>query len=316
MMYHKSSKAILIATLLQLSAAQISVEFPVDPDEFGYTGKGTICNAQRGICDILCSDKVNLNICDSTTLQFDCKCASNNSAPGLQYYEGSIPDYMCRVTASNCMEDNVGNTTALATCTSIRNKCGFLDRMEFTAPPTVSSAFTLSTGDPKPTSGSTTSSNTISTTSTAPGSSLAAPINSTPTSLADSDPESSSKSSLSTGAKAGIGAGAAIAGILILGAIGYFFYRAGKRASAAAAAAAGGSQKDSEKDAVKDSDGGAVVFGPELADTQRLEIGGREIPGELEAGAGKTELVSPVAPVEMGMSEREELEVRRVVGNK
>lgn len=67
---------------------------------------------------------------------------------------------------------------------------------------------------------------------------------------------------------------------------------------------------------MKDSDGGAVVFGPELADTQRLEIGGREIPGELEAGAGKTELVSPVAPVEMGMSEREELEVRRVVGNK
>lgn len=40
------------------------------------------------------------------------------------------------------------------------------------------------------------------------------------------------------------------------------------------------------------------------------------MPGELEAGAGKMELESVVVPVEMGMSEREELEVRRVVGNK
>lgn len=59
-----------------------------------------------------------------------------------------------------------------------------------------------------------------------------------------------------------------------------------------------------------------MVFGPELADTQRLEIEGREVPGELEGGAGKTELESVAVPVEMGMSECEESEVRRMVGNK
>ncbi|OBT66686.1 hypothetical protein VE03_03951 [Pseudogymnoascus sp. 23342-1-I1] len=316
-MSRTSVKAILIATLLHLSAAQISVEFPVDPDEFTY--KGTMCNAQHGICDILCSRAVNVNICDSTTLQFDCKCASNNSAPGLQYYEGSIADYMCRVTASNCMDDNVGNATALETCTSIRSKCGFLDRMEFTAPPTaISLSSTLSTGTPKPTAASTTSSSPKS--DSAPASSLATPVNSTPTSEADSaDSTSSSEAGLSTGAKAGIGAGAAIGGLLLLGAAGYFFYRAGKRSSVAAAAEAGaagtgaagdGTQKDSEKDAVKVS---AEAFGPELEDTQRLEIGGREIPGELEAGAAG--LQSVAEPVEMGMSERDESEVRRVVGS-
>lgn len=61
----------------------------------------------------------------------------------------------------------------------------------------------------------------------------------------------------------------------------------------------------------------SAVVRPELEDTQLLEIGGREIPGELDAGApDKTEVQTVSAPVEIGMSEREESEVRRVVGNK
>ncbi|KFY92031.1 hypothetical protein V500_04352 [Pseudogymnoascus sp. VKM F-4518 (FW-2643)] len=311
MMGHKSLKAILIATLVHLSAAEL---FTVDPDEFTQTARGTMCNAQHGICNILCSDKVNVNICDSTTLQYDCKCASNNSAPGLEYYAGSVPSYMCTRNYTLCYEASQDNSTAEENCqTSIMDKCGTLDRMKFTAASTVSLPTRFSTADPKPTSGSTTSSPV----STTPGSSTPAPTSSTAGSLPEtaqpSSPPSSS-SGLSTGAKAGIGAGCAIVGLLLLGAVVYYFYRAGKKAGSR-------NEKDVNESAIvspgdKDKSDSAIV-GPELEDTQRLEIGGREIPGELDAGApGRTEMQAVSVPVEIGMSEREESEVRRVVGNK
>lgn len=94
----------------------------------------------------------------------------------------------------------------------------------------------------------------------------------------------------------------------------YYFYRAGKKAGSH-------NEKGTNESAIVGSDdkdkSDTAIVGPELEDTQRLEIGGREIPGEPDASEpGKTEMQAVSAPVEIGMSEREESEVRRVVGNK
>lgn len=193
---------------------------------------------------------------------------------------------------------NPNNGTAQTDCVSfIRNRCGTLERTDYT-PVTVVPSPTSKSTSPNP-----------------------AATSSSPGSVADSTPAPSSSSSggLSTGAKAGIGASCAIVGLLLLGAVGYYFYRAGKRAGGGGG---GGLKTEEDADAkvadakVADEKVGTdegKVFGPELEDTQRLEIGGREIPGELEAGAGAD---AGDVPVEIGMSEREESEVRRVVGNK
>jgi hypothetical protein len=101
---------------------------------------------------------------------------------------------------------------------------------------------------------------------------------------------------------------------LILGAIVFYFYRARKRASIHKGEDA--EDKATDDKVTKDT----VIFGPELEDTQRLEIGGREIPGELDAGAPPTSegpgLQNVAGPIEIGMSEREELEMRKMIDKK
>jgi hypothetical protein len=152
---------------------------------------------------------------------------------------------ICNRNFVDCIEANPNNSSAQTDCIFfIRDRCGTLERTDYT-PVTV---------QPSPTSKSTSSSNT------------------------SSNPAATSSS---------LGGGG------------------------------GGLKTEEDADAkVADEKVGTdegKVFGPELEDTQRLEIGGREIPGKLEAGAGAG---AGAGPVEIGMSEREESEMRRVVGNK
>jgi hypothetical protein len=220
---------------------------------------------------------------------------------------------MCTWNYYNCIDASVGQVYCERT---FKDYCGTLDPDSFKGESVVSSPSSSSTGDSEPTSGSTTSD-----TASTPGPTKAAPTGSTESSPDEQAQTSSTSSSsgLSTGAKAGIGAGCAIVGLLILSAIVFYFYRARKRASIHKGEDTEDKATDDKvtKDTViKDT----VIFGPELEDTQRLEIGGREIPGELDAGAPPTSegtgLQSVAGPVEIGMSEREELEMRRVVDKK
>ncbi|KFY79405.1 hypothetical protein V499_01599 [Pseudogymnoascus sp. VKM F-103] len=319
MMDHKNMRAILIATLLGLSTAQSTIDpYAVDPTAFSSTERAGLCKDQNSMCERLCDLATNTNLCNPTTLDFDCTCKSNSSAPGLEYYKDSLPSMICAQNYADCIGVNSNNasTPQIDCVSSIKDKCGTLD----------STAYTPVTVLPSPTS--TPSSDTSSTPD--------------PTSPPPSDPNPPSDSSggLSTGAKAGIGAGCAVIGILLIGSVVFYFYRAGKLGGGSGGGGGGegggggDGHKTEEGPAEKVADGEAKgdeevkddqkvkgdegkVFGAELEDTQRVEIGGTEVPGELDAGtvAGPGPGVGE-GPVEIGMSEREESELRKVFGGK
>jgi hypothetical protein len=79
-------------------------------------------------------------------LAFNCTCAANNSAPGLQYYLETIPTYLCQQVFIICNADNVGDAVAQALClTNKNNDCGTLDPTNFTAAVSTSSSSSATT---------------------------------------------------------------------------------------------------------------------------------------------------------------------------
>lgn len=59
------------------------------------------------------------------TLEYTCKCASNDSAPALQYYANSMPSNICFELFNRCNEENIGQAEAQKACiTNIQDLCG------------------------------------------------------------------------------------------------------------------------------------------------------------------------------------------------
>ncbi len=59
------------------------------------------------------------------TLEYTCKCASNDSAPALQYYANSMPSNICFELFNRCNEENIGQAEAQEACiTNIQDLCG------------------------------------------------------------------------------------------------------------------------------------------------------------------------------------------------
>lgn len=51
-------------------------------------------------------------------LTFDCTCAANSSAPGLQYYTQTLPTFICQQLFSSCIQSNAGNADGQDECKS------------------------------------------------------------------------------------------------------------------------------------------------------------------------------------------------------
>lgn len=99
------------------------------------------------------------------TLSYDCTCASNSSAPGLQYYTQTLPTFICEQLYANCIQTNAGNQDGQDQCkNNIQKLCATHN------PPTIAeiSSLDASSAAPSTTSGaSKTSATTHATTSAA-----------------------------------------------------------------------------------------------------------------------------------------------------
>ncbi|PHH85066.1 hypothetical protein CDD83_938 [Cordyceps sp. RAO-2017] len=83
------------------------------------------CRAQTNTCGLLCDNNTNKNSCAQEDLKFECTCASNNSAPGLQYYTQTVPTFICETLFSQCNSQQVGNADGQMGClNNIQNLCG------------------------------------------------------------------------------------------------------------------------------------------------------------------------------------------------
>ncbi|PBP26952.1 PCI domain-containing protein [Diplocarpon rosae] len=138
---------VAVALLSSFTAAQ-TFNSTIDPGNVPLTTKSQWCLSQKNVCGTLCSGELNANDCEPASLTYNCTCQSNNSAPGLAYYTGTVPTFICEQVFQNCIAAGENDAAAQSVCTKneVAN-CGHLDADNFTAPaPTSSSSSSSPTG--------------------------------------------------------------------------------------------------------------------------------------------------------------------------
>ncbi|KAE9376851.1 hypothetical protein N431DRAFT_542333 [Stipitochalara longipes BDJ] len=138
-MFVKSTVAVTL--LASFVAAQTNLTF--DPSTIDLTTRGQWCQAEFNTCKALCGT-TSSNNCDPNTLNFTCSCASNNSAPGLQFYQQTMPTFVCEQNFKLCNAaavNDVNSAAAQAACAATEQAdCGHIDPANFTAVSSVSTA--------------------------------------------------------------------------------------------------------------------------------------------------------------------------------
>ncbi|KAK3941324.1 hypothetical protein QBC46DRAFT_382910 [Diplogelasinospora grovesii] len=356
----------------QLDTTQPGV-WPINVTTVSIQTRVSWCNSEIDTCNILCLQAPRQNTCDGQTLAFTCHC-SNNSSPGLQFYQDTIPSFTCYQAHYDCQD---GSTSGIADCADIGSSCGKLNPSLFDSRVVDTSSsdmvFTIPEGTSIPTStiitdtignGLTTTKtgsvqdnlttrrktgiqDSSKTTSGAPGvlftaqnipttvsppSSLSTLPSTTATAISQGNGTGSSGVSqsggmaagsgqtgdgggdegLSTGAKAGIGVGAATCAILAAGVVACAVFQCRRRR-----------RRRSEIRDWPEVSGRAGAsseapfgWGSSGSGDGKLKPLGPNEKAELDARRRTAELEGKCVPVEMGLNEREELEVRRLLGRR
>ncbi|KAK2058598.1 hypothetical protein LY76DRAFT_593121 [Colletotrichum caudatum] len=113
--------------------------------------KANWCVAERNTCKVLCQPNPTSNDCDSTTLEYSCLCP-NGSAPGLEYYEQTMPTFICNQAFEDCIAANVGDKNGQDNCTTtIKSQCGTINAQADEASGSTTSAAAAATQAPSAT---------------------------------------------------------------------------------------------------------------------------------------------------------------------
>jgi len=139
--------ALALAALPAL-LARVVADFNITLSDVPDSTRSSWCSAQLSACTTLCSGTLN-NTCDPTSLAYNCTC-SNGSAPGLQYYENTMPWYKCEEAYSECVDNNPNNLSGQQGCkTNIQDQCGTLNLSDANvASPSSSASSSSATGSP------------------------------------------------------------------------------------------------------------------------------------------------------------------------
>ncbi|KAF9876558.1 hypothetical protein CkaCkLH20_05966 [Colletotrichum karsti] len=143
----RTSFAVLALTAASAVSAQRKVFSAADINvaAINIQTKASWCTGERNVCNVLCN-RAPTNDCDAATLQYSCLC-SNGSAPGLEYYEQTLPTFICNQAFEDCISANVGNARGQQNCTdTIKSQCGTIDAQSSEAKP--SGATTSATATP------------------------------------------------------------------------------------------------------------------------------------------------------------------------
>ncbi|EFQ28918.1 uncharacterized protein GLRG_04062 [Colletotrichum graminicola M1.001] len=153
----RTSFAVLALSAASAVSAQRKVFTAADINVGALTvnEKANWCIAERNTCQSLCDAATKENNCDTTTLQYSCLCSSNGSAPGLEYYEQTMPTFICNQAFEDCITANVGNKNGQDNCTtSIRSQCGTINAQADQASGSTTSATSAATQAPSATGAS------------------------------------------------------------------------------------------------------------------------------------------------------------------
>ncbi|CCF37065.1 hypothetical protein CH063_08487 [Colletotrichum higginsianum] len=146
----RTSFAVLALSAITAVSAQRKIYTAADINVGTVTinQKANWCVAERNTCKVLCQPNPTTNDCDSTTLEYSCICP-NGSAPGLEYYEQTMPTFICNKAFEDCIAANVGDRAGQTNCTeSIRSQCGTVNAQADEASGTTTSASASATNTP------------------------------------------------------------------------------------------------------------------------------------------------------------------------
>ncbi|CAF3481217.1 hypothetical protein SNK03_001360 [Fusarium graminearum] len=124
----RSSFAILAMAVSAISAQSVktykdSLDMTIDPNSVDLTTRSSWCGAQQNTCDTLCSDNTDKNNCNDDTLNWECTCSSNSSAPGLQYYTQTMPTFICENLFAQCISQTNTQSGSEECKKKIQSKC-------------------------------------------------------------------------------------------------------------------------------------------------------------------------------------------------
>ncbi|OHW92530.1 hypothetical protein CSPAE12_08898 [Colletotrichum incanum] len=146
----RTSFAVLALSAVAAVTAQRKVYTAADINVNAVTvnQRANWCVAERNTCKVLCQPNPTTNDCDSTTLEYSCLCP-NGSAPGLEYYEQTMPTFICQKAFEDCIAANVGDKNGQDNCTdTIRSQCGTINAQANEASGTTTSASASATNAP------------------------------------------------------------------------------------------------------------------------------------------------------------------------
>ncbi|KAM0471766.1 hypothetical protein ACHAPX_009159 [Trichoderma viride] len=118
------SSAIFVAFAAAAVSAQTvptyksALNMTIDPNTVPQQQRAVWCQGQTNTCQVLCDNNTDENDCNQAELTFDCTCAANSSAPGLQYYTQTLPTFICQQLFSSCIQSNAGNADGQDECKS------------------------------------------------------------------------------------------------------------------------------------------------------------------------------------------------------
>lgn len=133
----RSAGLLVLATATSAFAQTVgnyssSYDMTINPGSVSEDTREEWCQAQYNTCRTLCNQNTNSNNCDSDNLQWTCTCASNNSRPGLEYYQQTMPSFICKELFGQCQASTDDSQIQGECADNINEKCGELP------PPSVS----------------------------------------------------------------------------------------------------------------------------------------------------------------------------------
>ncbi|KAK1987099.1 hypothetical protein LZ30DRAFT_777860 [Colletotrichum cereale] len=146
----RTSFAVLALSAASAVSAQRKVYTAQDINAAAVTvnQKANWCVAERNTCKVLCQPNPTTNDCDSSTLEYSCICP-NGSAPGLEYYEQTMPTFICNKAFEDCIAANVGDLDGQTNCTTtIKSQCGTINAQAGEASGSTTSASAAATQAP------------------------------------------------------------------------------------------------------------------------------------------------------------------------
>ncbi|KAI3323359.1 hypothetical protein HD806DRAFT_544112 [Xylariaceae sp. AK1471] len=154
---HIALVALSALTMLVSAQSSSNSTFKIDPSLVNALDQSTWCSGQQDSCQTLCGSVPILNMCDTTSLNFECEC-TGGSYPDMNKFMNTMPWFVCTRLQQNCIVTEENNAAGQKNCTATYgDKCGTESvqdhQGEGAAQPTTSSSATAeptsqSTGAP------------------------------------------------------------------------------------------------------------------------------------------------------------------------